>query len=130
MRAFLENIHSHIFSSWGIVAMIFSGVLLLVSMVGVHHMVYRLPHDYFVRDHPPKNKLRRVIQNLVGGILIVLGLIMLITPGQGILTILMGVMLTNFPKKTQTIKKLLHRGKLKNTLNRLRQKAGQKPFVF
>jgi len=38
-------------------------------------------------------------KNLLGVLLFMLGLIMLVTPGQGILTLLFGLMLMNFPGK-------------------------------
>ncbi len=46
-------------------------------------------------------------RNLYGGLLIIAGVIMLFTPGQGLLTLLAGFLLLDFPGKRRTWRKIL-----------------------
>jgi hypothetical protein len=51
-------------------------------------------------------------------------------PGQGILTILLGIMLLDFPGKRECEYKLVSRPKVLRTINLLRQKFGKPPLVL
>ena len=55
---------------------------------------------------------------------------MLILPGQGILTILIGLFLMNFPGKFKLERKLIAMPKVLKSLNWIRTKAGKEPFVL
>ena len=60
--------------------------------------------------------LAKIGRNLLGGLLILLGLVMLVTPGQGILTIVLGFTIMDFPGKkriTRAIKNTRFAKKLK-----------------
>ncbi|MCF6157462.1 MAG: hypothetical protein E3K32_02585 [wastewater metagenome] len=50
--------------------------------------------------------MRTVVKNVAGVFLIIIGCGMLILPGPGLLTILAGLYITNFPGKTTLIKKI------------------------
>jgi hypothetical protein len=53
---------------------------------------------------------------------------MLVTPGQGILTILVGLLLMNFPGKYRVERWLVTRPGVLRSLNRLRKRRGEPPF--
>ena len=79
---------------------LFLGTLLVVPL-----LVLAMPADYFIRDlrreyrlHP-LHLLRTVAKNLLGLMVFLAGLMMLVTPGQGILTVLIGLGMLNFPGK-------------------------------
>jgi hypothetical protein len=101
-------------------------------------VVTRLPQDYFAReervvwrdssDEPVLALVLGLLKNLLGFLLVVLGLIMLVTPGQGLLTLLIGLMLMNFPGKYQLERWLVSRPGVMRGLNWLRQRGGQEPF--
>ena len=86
-----------------------SALTFLASLMLIPWLVIRLPPDYFVdkirhtsqlhQHHPGIYVLIRAVKNLFGMVLIVAGLIMLVIPGQGLLAILVGVGLTDFPGK-------------------------------
>jgi len=109
--------------------------LLLLSLVVFPLVVVNLPADYFVRERrSPARQTRRhplvwggvaVAQNILGAILIVAGFAMLVLPGQGILTILMGLALTNFPGKFALERRLFRRPAVNRPLNRIRRFAGR-----
>ena len=111
----------------------------ILALVGVPWVVTRLPANYF--SQPRRQTWREsdgeplfavfigLLKNLVGAVLVVLGLVMLVTPGQGLLTLLAGLLLMNFPGKYQLERWLVMRPGVLKTLNWLRRRHGQAPFV-
>ncbi len=69
-----------------------------------------------------------VAKNILGGLLVVMGVVMLFTPGQGLLTILIGLLLLNFPGKYRLERWLVLRPGVLRGLNWLRQRRGHRPF--
>jgi hypothetical protein len=51
-------------------------------------------------------------------------------PGQGVLTILLGVMLLDFPGKRELEAKLVSRPQVYRAVNRLRARYGKPPFLL
>jgi len=112
--------------------------LFVVSLVVFPLVVANLPEDYFVRDkrdpahqkrrHPVVWVLLSVVKNIFGFVLILAGIAMLVLPGQGILTILMGVALANFPGKFTLERRLVRRPAVGRALNRIRRFAGKDPL--
>lgn len=121
---------SHV--GWGL----FLGALLLVgtAIVGGLVLIW-LPADYFTRrrsawrdQHPLVYWSLLIGRNLLGVTLIVAGVLMLVLPGQGLLTILIGLLLLSFPGKRKLVAGLIERAKLLGTMNRLRARFGQPPL--
>ncbi len=69
-----------------------------------------------------------VFKNAVGLLLVVAGLIMLVTPGQGILAIFVGLMLMDFPGRRSLITRTLGGPKIVRAINRIRARAGRPPI--
>lgn len=118
-----------------------SGLSLLATiatLVGVPWVVVRLPEDYFSRprrevwrlssSRPVAGLTLAIVKNLLGLVLVVLGLIMLLTPGQGLATVLIGLLLMNFPGKFRLQRWLVSRGGVMKGLNWLRLRRGKPPF--
>jgi len=111
----------------------FFGSLLLVPV-----LVVRIPSDYLLsRDrrreqrreqHPVLRILGLVLKNVVGLLLVIAGLAMLALPGQGLLTMLMGLGLLNFPKKRQLLRRILGQEKLLGAINRMRARRNRAPL--
>ena len=84
---------------------IFSIVCLVVSIVGLPAVLIRLPSDYFSKHKETISNTRRTwlspvlygVKNILGGLLLLLGIIFLFTPGQGLITLLAGLILMDFP---------------------------------
>jgi hypothetical protein len=57
------------------------------------------------------------------------GIIMLVTPGQGVISIILGIFLMEFPGKRQLEIKFINHNPTFKTLNWLRDKAGKTPFI-
>ena len=115
-----------------------SVLAVIATIVGVPWVVCRLPGDYFARQErvtwressaePIFAIIIGALKNLLGLLLVVLGLIMLVTPGQGILTLLIGLLLMNFPGKFRLERWLVSRPGVLRGLNWLRHRQGYLPF--
>jgi hypothetical protein len=100
----------------------------------------RMSPDYFVRDEAAPDTWRQrypalrwiglLIKNVLGVILVLMGLVMLVLPGQGVLTILIGVSLLDFPGKRKLEKKIVRTPTVRKTLDAIRRRAGQPPLVL
>jgi hypothetical protein len=67
-------------------------------------------------------------RNLLGYVFIVAGILMLVTPGQGMLTILIGLTLVNFPRKYRLERWIVSRRPVLRSVNWLRRRAGCPPL--
>ena len=118
--------------------------LYLVTFIGstvvVAWLLIRLPATYFCdaypRDvwgdrRPVLRWTRFLLKNLLGILLVVLGGIMAlpVIPGPGILMLVLGVMLLDFPGKRRLEQWLIRRATVLRTMNRLRQRYGKPPLV-
>lgn len=106
-----------------------SAAMFVGSIVAAPWLVRRLPADYFVRPRTGQSKVWRVVRNVLAAILLLLGIAMLVLPGQGILTVVLALSLFDHPLKTRAIAWLLRRPKVEAAVTRLREKAGQPPLI-
>ncbi len=110
----------------------------VVSGIALPWMLTRLPEDYFLDTdrvvHPPWPRQRalywawRLLKNLLGVVLLLAGIVMLVTPGQGVLTILAGLWLMDLPGKRRCERHLIGRPKVLASVNWIRHNAGKPPF--
>ena len=115
----------------------FSVLIFLGSLLALPVVIARLPHDYFMaqkrrqRDGV-KNSLGHAFilvgKNILGAVLLVLGVLMLVLPGQGLLTLAVGIMLLNFPGKYRLERWAVSRGPILNALNWVRKKKQRPPL--
>ena len=114
-----------------------SGICLVLGAIAVPWIVVRLPKDAFSNykrpgwlDHLPAavRLPLRLLKNLLALALVMAGIAMLVLPGQGILAILLGVMLGDFPGKLRLLQWILGRPKVMNSLNWIRRKFSKPPF--
>jgi hypothetical protein len=114
-------------------------ITFMATLIVVPILVVRIPPDYFSRrkrhrklwanHHPLVRAMLLIGKNALGYILVVAGIIMLVLPGQGIFTILVGIMLLNFPGKYQLERWLATRRPVLRSINWLRQRARRAPLV-
>lgn len=114
------------------VAMFLIGVLLVPAMI------VRIPADYFRHDrrrplsrsgrHPLAALLLTGAKNLLGAVLLVVGVLLLFLPGQGLLTLLVGLMIMNYPGKFVVERWLVRRPHVLPALNWLRARYGRAPL--
>jgi len=116
-------------------------VTFAVSLAIVSFILVRLPPTYFQHEHNrdfwtdrhPGIRIAGIIaKNILGILLVALGILMSIpgVPGQGVLTILLGIMLLDFPGKRRLELNLVSRPKVLKAINGLRRRFGKSPLVL
>jgi hypothetical protein len=72
----------------------------------------------------------KIAKVIVGVCLLLIGLVMLVLPGQGLITMLIGFSLLPFPGKDKMEQIILSRKSVRSSLNWIRMKAKKDPFIF
>ncbi len=113
---------------------VLSAVFFVGSILIIPILVARLPENYFLdkqrqphgKDNPisPAQSFLVFIKNVIGILLIIIGILMLVLPGQGLITILIGLSMSNFPGKYTLERKLVSRPSIFRALNWIRKKTG------
>ena len=108
------------------------------SLLMLPWLVSRIPEDYFLHQRrqpttwktnkPLQRKLLLIGKNLLGAILLCGGFLMLFLPGQGLLTIAMGLLLMDYPGKFKLERRIVAIPSILNGLNWLRAKANHPPL--
>lgn len=120
------------------------GTLSVVTFIGsllvVPWLILQMPPDYFIRHrlevmerhrrHPVVTVLMFCVRNGVGFVLLTAGIAMLLLPGQGILTMLIGFSLMDLPGKHRLLEKVLENNKVQRSLNWIRRKGGREDLIF
>jgi len=127
--------------TWGkaVIGVLIFLVTFLANIALVSFILVKIPADYFKESHktefwvgpnPALHAARMIGKNILGIFLIILGIILSIpgVPGQGLLTILLGVVLVDFPGKRHLERKLLSRQEIVKTIDRLRKKFDKPPL--
>ncbi|MGI9249958.1 MAG: PGPGW domain-containing protein [Pseudohongiellaceae bacterium] len=119
---------------------IFSALMFVGSVLIIPWILIRLPADYFASpkrhswlresQYPLLYLPLRLLKNFAGITLVLLGIILLVLPGQGLLTIVIGIVLLDFPRKYKLESWLMQRKAIRQTANWLRQKYGRPPLRF
>lgn len=111
-------------------------VVFVASLVTMPLLIIRLPADYFkrlpIREWPTRHPVVHigivVFKNVVGIVFLLSGVAMLLLPGQGLLTILLGIILIDFPRKRSFELWLIRHRPLLQAANWIRRKNHQPPF--
>ncbi len=109
---------------------------LVIGLLLTPILVTRIPPDYFshtrrqVSDHryPAFNFLLLALKNTVGAALAIAGLLLLVLPGQGLITLLLGLMIMNYPGKYALERWLIQRPHVLPALNWLRERQDHPPL--
>lgn len=135
----MDNDSKWIWFSWGPPLLLFASIISIVFIVFV---LVKLPATYFqdghspvfssLTYHPRLRWLACLARNMLGVILIVLGVCLSLpgVPGQGLLTILIGLMLIDIPGKRRLERKFVERPKVLRAINRMRGRFGKPPLIL
>jgi hypothetical protein len=104
-------------------------------------IIVKLPEDYFhpsnerefwVERHPVLRWAGLILKNIAGVLLVLVGIVMSLpgVPGPGVMTILLGVMLLDFPGKRALELKLVRRQQVRRALDRVRKRFNQPPLLI
>jgi len=108
-------------------SVVLSLVLALVGAITLSRMLASLPADHFVGDRPQTSgALRRT----VGLLLVAAGIVMLVTPGPGIVSIVVGLLMLDLRVLRPLLVRLLRRRRVAAAVNAARERAGRPPFVL
>jgi hypothetical protein len=107
-------------------------VTAVVLAVGVR-VLLSLPPTYFAdgRSGARAGRLAaRIARNVLGGALVVVGAVLSLPgmPGQGVLTILVGLSMVEFPGRHRLEQALVRQRGVLGALNRVRTRFGREPF--
>ena len=113
-----------------------SAVLLAASVLALPWVLGALPADWFVRPaearrhgrHPLLRLALALARNLLGWLLVVAGLAMLVLPGQGLLTVGLGLLLLDLPGKRRVELRVLRRPAVRRLVDGIRRRRGAPPF--
>jgi len=102
------------------------GALLIVRWP-VDHFKQGARRPFWRERHPVVRALGLAAKNLAGLLLVVLGAIMAVpgVPGQGLLLILIGLTLVNFPGKYRVERSLIGRPSVQKVVNGVRRRFGR-----
>jgi len=120
--------------------LVLSVVTFVASLILIPIIIARLPSDYFLMEKrrivATRSKqatfffFNQFVKNILGVLLILAGIAMLVLPGQGLLTILIGLGVTNFPGKYKLERKLVSNQSIFKSLNWVRKRANVEPFLY
>lgn len=102
-------------------------------------ILVKLPADHFSKSRKTKfwagsrpwlHAAKVIGKNIAGILLVALGVVLSLpgVPGQGLLTVLLGIMLLDFPGRHRLEQKLLSKPSIVNTINKLRGRFSKPPL--
>lgn len=109
------------------------------SLITIPIILVRLPPDYFdtrvprhwMKDHHPVLRvIGLMVKNVIGVVFLLAGFAMLFLPGQGILTMLIGVSLIDFPGKQRLEAKLIGQPTVLSAINAMRKRFEKPPLML
>ncbi len=111
----------------------------IASLILVPIIAVRLPANYFDQARRSKARLRRThpavymavraLKNVLAVILVLGGVMMLVLPGQGLLTILIGIGVSDFPGKYRLERRLIAVPGILGAINWIRARANVEPLA-
>ena len=106
-----------------------SGVSFIVSILFCTLSIAYLPSDYFLLKrqvnpvkHPVLHLVLKVLKNLLAVVLIVVGFIQIPLPGQGVLTMLIGIVISDIPGKRRLERRIIRLPSVLSTANGIRSR--------
>ena len=138
LKVYWQTLSGWFVEHW-ILLVIFSVVSFIASIVGCTILLASLPSDYFKtkeRIRRIKNPVFRIclssVKNIFGGLLVVVGILLSVPgiPGQGVLTILTGLIISDFPGKRRLESRLIRLPAILSAANQIRARFKRPPLVL
>ena len=110
-------------------------VLLTMTVVATPWLLSRLPANYFSQDPQksygtgPLRWLWHGVLNILGTLVVLLGIAMMFTPGPGLVVMLAGLSLIRLPIKHRLIRAIAARPGIFDMMNQLRARRQRPPFI-
>ena len=116
-----------------------SATMFLLTPVLAPLIIILMPADALLR-YRRKNSLPQqirsgrllwhFIKDVLGGVLILLGILLLFMPGQGLLTIFVGLMIADLPGKRRLLGQLLSRDGVRTAVEKIRRRWNRPPLQY
>jgi hypothetical protein len=127
--------------TWGRIAwgLLITVVSVIISYAGIVVGMIKIPADYFSSTYvrhigEEKHFSIRwsafIIKNVIGFLLIIAGIIMIFTPGPGVPTILLGLIMMDIPGKRPLEARLINRPMVLSAVNDLRARYNKPPLIM
>jgi hypothetical protein len=107
-------------------------LMFIGSIIAVPLVVVRLPNNVLRRERKLVRNWPRylsfpfiALKNVFGVLFLLSGLAMLVLPGQGLLTLFVGLLLVDFPRKRVLVRRVLGNKRVLRSINRLRARFGK-----
>jgi hypothetical protein len=124
-----------------VLGVLFFVVTFVASSALVSFVLVRLPATFFHPSHDRDILVDRhqvirwvgiIVKNVIGLVLLLTGVVMAVpgVPGPGLLTILFGIALLDFPGKRRLEYKIVSRPRVFQAINSLRRKFDRPPLVL
>jgi hypothetical protein len=137
---FYRRLLGHLRSVGWVTSAVIAVLAFLVTTGAAVAVVVSLPADHFSRP-PGQGRARRhpvlhwtwiVLKNILGLLIVPLGVLMALplVPGPGLVFILVGLSLLDFPGKRRLERRLLAVPSVLRFLNRMRDRFGRPPLVI
>lgn len=118
---------------------VLSIIFFVGTLIAIPFILVRLPADYFdvrvprpwMQDHHPVLRVAgHITKNALGAVFVFAGFLMLFLPGQGVLTMLIGVSMLDFPGKRTVEAKLIGQPTVLSVINGMRRRYGKPPLIL
>lgn len=118
-----------------------SAAMFVGTLVVIPWLVIRMSPEYFLRKSPPEESWRgqhpvirwtlRGAKNALGVFFVLAGIVLSVplVPGQGLLTLLVGVSLLDFPGKRRLELSIVRQRHVRHGIDWIRRRAGRPPLV-
>lgn len=134
---------SEFLSSLTLNRVLFGGGLFLLTLalnfLAIFIVIIKIPANYFSSGYthsfmPGRPWFYRwsavILKNILGIFLLAVGIVMLIGPGQGILTILLGLIMMDIPYKRPLEARIIKRPTIRDAINKLRTRFNKPPLIL
>jgi len=117
----------------------FTVISIIISYAAIVIGMIKIPADYFSSSYAKEIRSDRhfsvrwtalIAKNLIGFVIIIAGVIMLFTPGPGVPTILLGLIMMDIPGKRPLEARLIRRPMVLAAVNDLRARYNKPPLVM
>jgi hypothetical protein len=109
-----------------------AAVALLLVRLPANYFCHSRRRDFWIDRHPVIRWTGLIAKNLVGALAVVFGVILSLPgiPGPGVLMILIGITLLDFPRKREWERWLVSRPRIQGAINQLRARYGKPPIIL
>ncbi len=124
--------------SWLRYASLISLITFAGTILAIPLLILAIPDDYFsnpgrhirhfIIKHPLIGIIVLTVKNIIGIVFLLVGFVLLFIPGQGLLTILIGLIMVDFPGKYKIERRLVEKPGVLQGINRIRTKFQRSPI--